>query len=339
MGGIRLGGVTVLAPQFVPVQVQFFSGFTQHYIGVVSLDPGQDLTAITTPPVAEDEDNPVLSPDGTQVAFVWTTSGPSSRIYVCDIDGSNLTIVYDQADPGDVGSVECVSWHPDGTSLIFTSSWGAPESLSLYTCPVTASATITTLYTGAANLGNVQYNFDGSRIAFTKFLGSTSLGLWTANADGTGDAQLDTLPTQFSQTFFEKPPFSWFNSSNRLVWNDGTLAAPVWKAMNDDGTSVTTVLTPGYAAGHPSRLQIDPTDDHIFYKVSAATSIRKAQLDGSGNSLLITTSALVTSTNLFVFHDQRLYWDAGDDVWSCLLDGTDERNEGSGTLHNLGLGS
>jgi Tol biopolymer transport system component len=71
--------------------------------------------------------DPVMSPDGSTVAFVSDRGGFDSRIWLADAGGGNQRTI------GPVFGVERLSWSPDGTQLVFT---GNNRSGSAYTIGV-----------------------------------------------------------------------------------------------------------------------------------------------------------------------------------------------------------
>src|SRR5690606_5102846 len=76
-----------------------------------------------TPTLLGDGDNPVIHPDGEQVAFVR-----QGQVYQSAIDGSTKSkqLFYAR------GSISGLQWSPDGQSLAFVSSRGSHSLIGIY---------------------------------------------------------------------------------------------------------------------------------------------------------------------------------------------------------------
>lgn len=324
----------------VPFIGTFFSGFNQNYVGVLTVDPGEDPTQITTPHPNFVE-NPYLSPNRQKIAFVGgsPSGGSPLAVWVIDPDGSNPVNVYDSTASGYAGLPQFVAWSPDSTQLVFGVS-GEPTIQR-----INADGTgLTTLYTDGSgrDVQNPAYNFDGTKIAFTRLASATTMILTVINDDGSGMDEIATLPTQFSGMNFEQPPFSWQRTASKIAFNSNTLASPTWTLADDDGTNTVTLLSGiGSGGGHPCWQAWLPGDTGLLIKgqyVSGGAIEEVYELDpaGGGATLFHDFSVGTPGSNLFVYFG-RLYVDMGDDIYSVLLDGSDQRNEGSGTTDNLGL--
>jgi Tol biopolymer transport system component len=65
----------------------------------------------------EAEDQPVVSPDGSRIAFARLTSGVGWQVWVMDSDGTDEVLL---------GSGEAPDWSPDGAEIVFQRSVEAP---------------------------------------------------------------------------------------------------------------------------------------------------------------------------------------------------------------------
>jgi Tol biopolymer transport system component len=128
---------------------------------------------------------PVVSPDGTRIAFLSSGDG-SVDIYVMDADGSNLVNLTNNpawdAEP---------TWSPDGTRIAFTSNRdGEPD---IYVMDADGS--------NAVRLTNnpVRYSPawspDGTRIAFTSLV-DFDYEIYKMNADGSNPVNLTADPAR-----------------------------------------------------------------------------------------------------------------------------------------------
>lgn len=333
----------VEAPEVVPIIRTFFSGFNRHRLAVLTVDPGEDPTTIWTPAIdGTSVESPYLSPNGLRIAWVMPNTGgdPGSEdgVWTANPDGSDPTHIFGPTDTGWIFPPNFVAWSPDSSTLVF----GVPSETSIWTIPAAGGA-ITELYNaGGTDIGNPAYNFDGSKIAFTKLLSASTMGLWVMDADGSNDAQIAVLPTQFSGVSFEAPPFAWQRTASKIAFNSNTLASPTWTLADDDGTNTVTLLSGiGSGGGHPCWQAWLPADAGLLIKgqyVSGGATDEVYALDpaGGGASLFHDFGTAIPGSNLFVYFG-RLYVDMSSDIYSVKLDGTDQRNEGSGTTDNLGL--
>lgn len=307
--------------RYVPLR----ASATGNYVATLTESPGQDPTQRTTP-TANNVLVPILSPDGRTILFSHT-----GNLVEIAVDGSPGDEVMIWDGPSGFG-VTGFDYSPDGSTILFTVA-DSSNRHQLYT--ITADGTDqsgneTVLYADPSSrqVCGGSYNFDGSKIAFHVLLTSTSLGIWTCDADGTGAAQIETTATVSSQVQFDRPIVAWMRGSSRLAWNDGPLATPVWKTMLDDGTSVVTLATLASGDGRPT-WDTWLSDDSAITRVKlSAGTINKVAADGSGDSVLITPApaASPTGSTPRVFGG-RVYWASAGDIWSCLEDGTDARNE------------
>jgi Tol biopolymer transport system component len=102
--------------------------------------------------------HPVLSPNGSRVAFASSRSG-NFDLWLVNVDGSGLTQLTDH--PADDN---WPSWSPDGTRLVFTSTRDDPAG-TLYELTV-ADRTVQRLTTAAGPNIEPAWSPDGTRIAF-----------------------------------------------------------------------------------------------------------------------------------------------------------------------------
>lgn len=330
MTGLNFSAVAVVLADYVPLTGA--SG-GQNAIYDITRDPGQDPTQRTNG-TANVIVAPILSPDGRKILFSHT-----GNLMEVAVDGNPGDEVMIWDGPSGFG-ITGFAYSPDGATILFTVA-DSSNRHRLYTIPADGtdqSGSETAIYSDASSrqVCGASYNFSGTKIAFHVLLSSTSLGVWVCNADGTGATQLDTTPTQFSQIQFDQPIIAWMRASSRLAWNDGTLAAPVWKTMLGDGTGVVTLGTLASGDGRPTWNTWAPDDSFIVRVKSSDGSIHKLDAAGGGDSVLITPTSASTGSTPRVF-GSRVYWDSVNDIWSCLLDGSDERNETDPSLVSFGL--
>ena len=302
-----------------------------YYVGLVTLTPGQDPTAITTPQ-ASFIIGPVLSPDETMVAYIRAGS-----IRVVNTDGTGDTEIWAVTGAGD----ECNSldWKKDSTGIVFSTVFG-PDQHKLFSIDADGS-NLTTIYTDAStrNVAGPSVSPDGTLLGFSVLLSAVSFAIFVAAIDGSGATQIKTSPTSGSIFFFDAPPYSWARTANRFCWSDGPLAAPVWKVCDADGSNTVTIATLGAGDGRPFFHRWS-ADDVYVYLVSNAdtTQVRRAATDGSGVTVLH-DGVMGWETQTPYSFGARVYLQFGTTLWSVADDGTDLRDEGPLTADRMELRS
>lgn len=320
MAGVRIGGTAIAPVEYVPLVGS--SGTNAIY--TLSRVPGQDPTQRTTG-TANIVVGPILDPTGTKILFSQT-----GNLMEVPVDGSPGDEVLIWDGPSGWG-ITGFDYAPDGSVILFTIADNSNRH-QLFTIPNTGtdqSGNEAVLYADGSSrqVCGASYNFDGSRIAFDVLLSSTSIGVWACDADGTNASQLATTVTVASQIQFDQPITAWMNGSSRIAWNDGPLSAPVWKTMLDDGSSVVTLATLANGDGRPIWHNWFPDDSFLARVKSSDGAIHKVDASGGGDSVLTAaTGHEATGSSPRVF-GSRVYWQSVDDIWSCALDGSDERNE------------
>lgn len=333
---------------------------------VFVVDSEGTLVRLTPNVSVQDEPvNPILSPDGTVVVFRdFDPINAFAGVYVVPVDGSAtdpLTPLYLNA-TGDW--VQNPSWHPDGTSVLFTDS--SPEGsytggnlggqIKEVTYP---GGVVTTLWTPDLQSPTQReegwrpiYSPDGTKIAFFVNVvagGGGDLsrqGLWVMNADGSGLLHLDNWDSSTSDVGYalHGTQAVWSNDSQWLAYVDapgaGTGSVSKIKA---DGTGKTLLMSPpsstdcflGWGAwkSDDSQVYVAAWDGTAF----ARSSIWLANADGSGSTEIVdNTDGPLTDPDRQAAYRlrDRLYWIWDDDptiIKSSALDGTDIQTYFDGT--------
>jgi len=117
---------------------------------------------------------PVWSPDGTRMVFE-TNQGLGSNIGIINLDGTGRTVI---------GAGQFPAWSPDGAKIIFSRIPPAESNYQLFTMNPDGSG-VTQLTSGNFNDQYPAWSPDGQKIVFVRNISGT-VGLWTMNADGTG---------------------------------------------------------------------------------------------------------------------------------------------------------
>jgi len=322
MAGIRIGGVAVLSPAPpIPYVATYFDGaFNENYVEVVSESPGQDPLRIS----ADSASNvfcPVVSPDAGMV--VWERG---STLRVANSDGTGETQLLTGR------TINCVDWSTDSSLILFSDLSGSNDDTIRTIEPDGSNETV--LYTDPSSrqVGQPSYNFNGTKIAFLVNLGGSTLGLWTADSDGSNAQQAASWSG--SSTAGDTQVYAWSPTSNHLVYrSSGTVGLHV---VEFDGTNDTTIVT-GTNIGFPLRGCWSPDGQFVYYFSDIANAIMlKAAADGSGTTAIFNESATSSyGEMIFVAGNDRFYVSGQSTLVSALhklvasyeLDGSDRREE------------
>jgi Tol biopolymer transport system component len=123
---------------------------------------------------------PVLSPDGTKIAFFLTDGGSPRDLYVMNSDGTapRLLRSYPEYENSGTG-LRDVTWSPDGTKLAYL----LPQLVSGEQLRIADVATGTDVRVVPDGIPKAQLSWspDGSEIAFVSFGQTSSVGIYAKN--------------------------------------------------------------------------------------------------------------------------------------------------------------
>lgn len=251
---------------------------------------GSDLTPVLADPAYRDT-QPVLSPDGTQIAFVRSAAptpngqggymfSGGSDIYVMNTDGTHLVQLTQSLEAA--ASRDEPAWSPDGARIAYRSNEGGDLDVWIMNADGTNAHTLTEA--GTYN-GEPVWSPDGTKIAFDSDQGrpdrSIGLNIWVMNADGSD-------PIRLTDTDAGDIVTSWSPDGTRIAFqrsvNHSDYAWDVW-VMNADGTGqhqlTDWVGRDGGARWSPDGTQLMFTSDRYIDGQQARKEAE--QVGGSGS--------------------------------------------------------
>jgi Tol biopolymer transport system component len=320
MTGTRIGGVAFIPGVFAYAKEIFDDNLNTTYqqIWTVPL-VGGTAAAITTGTDDGDLDSdPVVSPDGTQIAFLRAVSFGTPDLWIMDTDGGNAAAIRTS------GAPTGPSWHPDGSVILFRSG------SSILTIEPDGS-NVTTLITKSEAFSPV-YSGDAAFICFAvdKASGATADELWVMDADGTNDTQVDTLAAGGRGGLGICSP----SGSDVFIYSSGGAASSSQAfKINADGTGKTDITT-GNIGPAFTKWSVATDDLRVFTPDTNGASpwtMQEVPIDGSGESALSPTldASAVVGRGQAIIAGNRLYTvlDSDGSLVSVLQDGSDQRTE------------
>ena len=226
------------------------------------------------PLVAHDGDTDSLSegswsPDGEQIAFVWT-KGDTGGLYVVNADGSNIQ----QLTTGDAGVG--TAWSPDGSKIAYSQQ--DSDNWNIYVINADGSDQ-QTLANGSGHEVWPMFSPDGSTIVYSVFGNDSPPAIVVANADGTHPS---TITGDQSGWFG-----IWSHDGQQIVFLSNRDGSDEIYSMNADGSNVQNLSnSPGLQFNSP---MVTPDGSKILYTAQAAGG----QQDGDFNLSLGIASVLI----------------------------------------------
>ena len=224
---------------------------------------------------------PALSPDGSRIAFTSTRASANERLYVMDVDGSDVQEI------AAVSGQNCQfpSWTPDGTRVMATANIGSSTG-TLFIVDADGD-NYEVLRTGY--VGRPFQNPAGSKIVFDQRTSGISYShqMFLMNSDGSGAVQL-TSGAASESTICGSGGYS----------PDGSLISftrghALW-LMDSDGTDQHLVLGDSPISGRYEFCSISPDGEWILFSRDPGTGntdIYRCRLDGTDVTRLTTDAS------------------------------------------------
>jgi Tol biopolymer transport system component len=200
---------------------------------------GQNQTVLANDP-ATNQRGSSFSADGERVVFATDLPGGSTGIVVVNVDGSDATLVTDDA--GDFASPH---FSPSGQQVVYQTRAGTNSDIAIVDVD---GQNLTPLTSGPDSEFNPSFSPDGQRIVFERFGGGPGgVNVWTMDPDGqnqvrlTGGSTDDAFPS-FSPdggliTYIQAPP--------------GDQPGDVWVMDSNGQNQIPLTNTPGVAETGP----------------------------------------------------------------------------------------
>jgi Tol biopolymer transport system component len=177
--------------------------------------------------------SPVLSPSGTQIAFVRIAGG-ASDIYVMNVDGTGLTPLTQNT-----GYNTSPAWSPTGTQMVFASNRDGDGDIYVMNADGTG---VTPLTSNSVYDAEPAWSPDGTRIAFaTETISASNREIFVIDANGSNPVRLTT-----NFLWDQKP--AWSPDGSRIAFTcDQVVSQSPFQSsaeicvMNADGTGVIAV--------------------------------------------------------------------------------------------------
>lgn len=263
-------------------KIAFASGYTDSNprFDIYVMNPdGSNVFQVTTGMTSSNL-NPVLSPDGSQIAFTANSGTDTQEIYTIKVGGSGLHKLVSVT-----GHHSHPSWSPDGLKIAFSSDLQSPgpdTPNDIYVINADGSGEPANI-TNTPNSHDYEPDWspDGKKIAFTASLAPNydSSDLYTINLDGSGLVNLTD-----SQVNDNAP--DWSPDGSKIVFFSNLGAEDRQIMVIDVASKVTTQITSN--PGQNWYPNWSPDGSQIVFQTyfTSYADIYKMNADGSGTTNL-----------------------------------------------------
>jgi Tol biopolymer transport system component len=215
---------------------------------------------------------PVISPDGSKIAFI-SNRGGNDKIYLMDLDGGGQHPLTETTEEED-----CPSWAPDGTQIIHRKRIGG----DMVICAVRIDGTnFKKLADGRVRYRSPRISPDGAKILLNALIGD-HFEIWTMDRDGRN-------PHRIADSINWAMEPSWSPDGKRIVYTFYDRApSPFDKGavkihvINSDGTGDFAVTKIGSTSEFPCW---SPDGKRIAFQTYKDGNFEIYIVDSNGNNL------------------------------------------------------
>ncbi len=220
---------------------------------------------------------PVVSNDGTKIAFQSRRNSNPTDLYIMDADGSDVRKVTDTS-----GGTYGFSWSPDDSQIVYldTESGG----FEIYTINADGSGR-TRLTNNSSDDLNPSWSPDGSRIVFNSDRNSNN-HIFSMDPDGSDVKQLTS-----GLTLNADP--SWSPNGSKITFTSNRAGGFAIHVMDPDGSNIQQVTTASSSTDLYPNWSPDGTEIVFETDRDGNSEIYKIAADGSGNALNLTKNPAI----------------------------------------------
>lgn len=277
-------------------------------IALVSRDTGRARQLTNPPEGTEGDSTPVVSPDGSTLAFVRNTGTDSADVYLCDLaGGAPRRLTFDDR------PIRGIAWTRDGRDIVYAANraggwrlWrlpaygGSPRELSI--------AGKQAQYPAVAPKGN--------RLAYTE---SPSVSaIWRADlGEGEPAAERPLIRSLGRET---SP--AWSPDGKKVAdISDQSGAEEIWAGDADGGNRVQVT---SLHEGRPGRVRWSPDSKRLLYDVSTEHGSGIYSAPAVAHAAPVRVA--LNGGNASWSHDgKRIYFQSHGQIWKVNADGGNPR--------------
>ncbi len=229
---------------------------------------------------------PVVSPDGSQIAF-WSRrfcyGSCGAGIMVVNSDGSNLQALTTPSS-SNVFVDWYPSWSPDGQWLAFREDVGSnPPQIKKIQADGTSESTVSQDSTKIYDHPAWSPNTTGTqKIAFSRY-GGADAQIYTMNTDGSSETAVPSQPSRYNDEVVFDPS----NSSRLYFHSMGYGGYSFIYGIDTNGSNLVQVASPGYE--DPESPTVSPDGSKVSYYLFP--DLYEANTDGTGSEIDLTSSS------------------------------------------------